>query len=60
MQKEISFYKEMASEHRLQENGRSLVDLFFLLTLGGLTHLKRLKRAQRSDKLYGWGHSIKF
>ena len=27
MQKEINFYQEMASEHRLQENGRSPVPL---------------------------------
>ena len=27
MQKEISFYQEMASEHRLQENGRGSVPL---------------------------------
>ena len=31
MQKEIKFKKEMASEQRLQENGRGVVPLYFML-----------------------------
>ena len=31
MQKEINFYQEMASEHRLQENGRGPVPLSSLI-----------------------------
>ena len=31
MQKENNFYQEMASEHRLQENGRGLVPLYAII-----------------------------
>ena len=32
MQKEINFYQEMASEHRLQEYSKGTVPLFFKKT----------------------------
>ena len=39
MQKEINFYQEMASEHRLQEYSKGPVPLFFLLNLNPISFI---------------------
>ena len=47
---EINFYQEMASEHQLQENGRSTVP--FIFCLDGILHIILAKGSCSKSNMY--------